>query len=209
MPLVLIDNFFPDPTVLVKDAQRRNFTANAPYFPGIRAAVPGAYFKPIMGGLSDVLLNVFNYKKGIDVQECQYSLTTTAGKDLHMVQRIPHVDGGNDMKIALLHYLCGHEHGGTAFYRQCRTGFETVPNERFPEFEKAVITDHEIIGAPKAAYFNKTDRRFEQFYRVDAKFNRAVLYFSCNLHSLLIGTQPLTSDPKTGRLTINTFLQPF
>jgi len=208
MPVLVIDNFFPNPEILIEDVKTKTFKANAPYYPGIRAKVPGAYFRPLMNGLSDALVSIFRYNKGLEIQECHYSLTTTPPEDLSFMQRLPHVDGGNDMKLALLHYLCGDEHGGTGFYKQLSTGFETVSAARFKAYEKAVISDHDRLGEPDAGYFSETDHRFEQIYKVNAKFNRAVLYFGLNLHSVLIGQKALTSEPMTGRLTINTFLTP-
>lgn len=208
MPLVLIDNFFPEPQILVDDAQTRTFTANAPYFPGIRSAVPRAYFSPIMQGISFLVKNIFQYPSGLEVQEAHYSLTTTFAKDLNMVQRLPHIDGGNDMKLALLHYLCGPDHGGTSFYKQVRTGFETISNQRFAEYNEAVTCDDNEYGAPERTYFLESDKRFQKIYEVEAKFNRAVIYFGVNLHSVKIGTKPLMANPTEGRLTINTFINP-
>ena len=208
MPIVMIDNFFPEPDILLQDAAAKDFQANAPYFPGIRAAILGAYFKPLMPGLSFLLKNVFQYASGIEVQEAHYSLTTTPPENLSMMQRLPHVDGGNDMKLALLHYLCGNEHGGTAFYKQVSTNYETVSAARFESFKAAVISDHERLGEPAAAYFNASDDRFEQIYKIEAKFNQAILYFGLNLHSVLVGEKALTPDPRTGRLTVNSFFTP-
>lgn len=207
-PLVTIDNFFPEPQILIEDASHKTFTANAPYYPGIRAATPQAYFKPLMNAISDVLVNVFGYNRGVNLQECHYSIVTTQGKDLNMLQRIPHIDGGNDGKVALLHYLCGPEHGGTAFYRQLGTGFESVKNSRFGEYKKRVETDHERLGPPKASYYNDSDERFTQINKVEAKFNRAVLYYGTQLHSVILGEAPLTPDVRNGRLTVNSFFSP-
>jgi len=207
-PFVIIENFFPNPEILTQDARRKTFTANAPYYPGVRAAVPGAYFRPIMKGLSDILVNIFGYGTGVDMQECHYSLVTTQGPNLNTVQRLPHIDGGHDGKVALLHYLCDKDHGGTGFYRQCRTGFETVPNVKFPEYKRAVEQDHKAYGPPDAAYFSGSSDRFEEIAKIDANFNRAVLYFGVNLHSVLPGKKSLTSDPQTGRLTVNSFFSP-
>ena len=208
MPFVLIDNFFPDPTVLVKDAQSRTFTANAPYFPGIRAAVPGGYFKPVMQGLSYLISNVFQYTSGLELQEAHYSLTTTPPSDLKLMQRLPHIDGGNDMKLALLHYLCGPEHGGTSFYRQKRTNFETVSQHRFNAYKLAVERDQSEYGPPTATYYQGSSKRFDNIYNIEAEFNRAVIYFGLNLHAVTIGEKVLTDNPATGRLTINSFFNP-
>ena len=208
MPLVLIDNFFPEPQTLTNDARKRKFTANAPYFPGIRAAIPSTYFTPLQNSLSFLISNVFQYKSGLELQEAHYSLTTTPASELKLMQRLPHVDGGNDMKLALLHYLCGSEHGGTSFYRQKRTGFETVSRQRFNEYEAAVARDHSEYGPPAAAYFRGSDKRFEEIHHVEAKFNRAVIYFGLNLHAITIGEKALINEPISGRLTINSFFNP-
>ena len=196
------------PSILIQDASQKNFTANAPYYPGIRSATPKAYFKPIMSALSDVLVNIFGYVRGVDLQECHYSLVTTRDKDLSMIQRLPHIDGGNDYKVALLHYLCGPEHGGTAFYHQLRTGFESVKNNQFETYKKAVEQDHEKLGPPKPKYFSGNDKRFKQIDKVEAKFNRAILYYGTQLHSIILGTAPLTTEVESGRLTINSFFSP-
>ena len=175
-PLIIIDNFFRQPDILLEDAAQKSFTANARYYPGVRAPVPQAYFTPLINALSDALANVFGYQKGVDLQECNYSLVTTSGRDLNMVQRLPHIDGGNDRKVSLLHYLCGAEHGGTAFYKQCSTGFESVPNYRFEKYKTAVEADHIAIGAPAATYFNESDERFKKIKHVDAKYNLSLIH---------------------------------
>lgn len=208
MPLVLIDNFYPNPKVLIDDAARRTFRDNAPYFPGIRATLPEAYFKSLQGALSYLLVNIFQYTRGLELQEAHYSLVTTPAKDLSPMQRLPHIDGGNDMKLALLHYLCGPQHGGTSFYRQKRTGFETVPQARFDAYKNAVSEDQAEYGPPNAKYFHNSDKRFEKIHSVEAKYNRAILYFGLNLHAITIGESPLTENPRTGRLTANSFFNP-
>ena len=81
-PLIIIDNFFRQPDILLEDAAQKSFTANARYYPGVGAPVPQAYFTPLINALSDVLANVFGYQKGVDLQECNYSLVTTSGRDL-------------------------------------------------------------------------------------------------------------------------------
>ncbi len=208
-PLLVIDNFYPAPDMLIQDAALKTFSANAPYYPGIRAKTPQAYFDPIINGLNEVFEAVFDYHHGqSSLQECFYSLITTPPSRLNMVQRLPHVDGGDDRKLALLHYLCDEEFGGTAFYRQIKTGFETVPNAKFELYKKAVEAEHQRLGPPNASYFNKSDERFEKIDEVKAKYNRAVIYFGINLHAVLTGCKTLSDDPSAGRLTVNSFFNP-
>lgn len=209
MPLLLIDNFYPNPATLINDAGERVFLANASYYPGVRANIQGAYFNPLMKGLSEALVSFFNYDTGVSLQECFYSLVTTRGKDLGMVQRVPHVDGGNDRKVAILHYLCGAKHGGTSFYKQSRTGFETVRNARYKDFNAALEEDYKDLGPSAPEYYTGKDQRFISIFKVEAKFNRAIIYFGCSLHSIDVDPdEMLIDDPKSGRLTVNTFLNP-
>jgi len=203
-PLLIIDNFVKNPETLIAAANSVNFSANAPYYPGIRAQAPRDYITLMQSGLADILNRIFDYRRGAKIQECFFSKVTTAPEDLNFVQRIPHVDGGDDGKVALLHYLSGKEHGGTAFYRQKRTGFETVPNSRFDSFKKAIEQDHAQIGPPDAKYYDGTDGRFEKIFEIEAKMNRAIIYFGKNLHSINISRPHEGTD----RLTVNTFINP-
>lgn len=52
-------------------------------------------------------------------------------QSLAPIQRLPHVDGLEPDRLAILVYLSGAETGGTAFYRQRATGYETVDAARF------------------------------------------------------------------------------
>jgi len=203
-PLLIIDNFVQNPDKLIDIADAEDFNINPPYYPGVRAQVPQDYIALILSGLSDILTHIFDYKGGAKLQECFFSKVTTPPEDLNFVQRLPHVDGGLDGKVALLHYLSGQELGGTAFYRQKRTGFETVPNARFEAYKKAVEEDHFEIGPPDAKYYDGSDSRFEKIFEVEAKVNRAILYFGKNLHAINISKPHDQFD----RLTVNTFFNP-
>lgn len=213
-PLLIIDNFFPTPSLLQDEASQLDFKDIAPYYPGDRAPVQTNYLSILMEGLSDPLVKLFDFKSGASIQECFYSRLTTPPSELNMIQRLPHVDGGDDGKVAILHYLCGPEFGGTAFYRQKATGFETVGNEKFEDYKNAIHDAHNTLGEPNASYFYDSDGRFEKIGEVRAKYNRAVIYFSKNLHSVNPGETPLPPksgtkiDIPTSRLTINTFINP-
>ncbi len=207
--VLIIDNFFPEPDILVQDASAKSFAANAPYYPGVRAAVPGRYLYTMMPALSEVLMKVFGFKTGAKPQECYYSLVTKAIKDLNTVQSLPHIDGGDDGKVALLHYLCDKTYGGTSFYRQIRTGYESVPDKKFGKYKTAVEADVKEFGMPKTGYFCESDDKFERIAQVTAKYNRAVIYLGFNLHAIDISPDfKFSSSPTEGRLTITSFLDP-
>jgi hypothetical protein len=133
---------------------------------------------------------------------------TTPSDQLQPIQRLPHFDSLEYGRVAALFYLCqGENQGGTAFYRQRSTGFESVDAGRFPAFEAALHADVARLGLPGAAYIDETSPIYEMIGRVEARFNRMIVYLSSSLHCAHIpkdfGFDP---NPSTGRLTVNAFL---
>ncbi len=203
-PVVIIDDFHPEPDRLRAMAAQSTFQTFAPYYPGVQAQADARHLIPVDPVLRDVLRNIFGIKTGISVVQCTFSLVTTPEADLAPIQRLPHVDTTDAGRIALLHYLSGSETGGTAFYRHRATGLDTLTPERF-EFYKAAL---EPEGLPKSGYMRGSDDRFEMIHHVAAKPNRAVLYRSRLLHSGMIPEDAnFSADPAQGRLTVNTFFQ--
>ena len=120
-------------------------------------------------------------------------------------QREPHIDTTNPLQFAFLHYLCPSAFGGTAFYRHRRTGFETLTPERADDYRAARQSEEAENSAP--GYIVSDTPHFEQIAAIAAEPNRLVVYRSRLLHSGLITPgMPLSSDPRSGRLTANIFL---
>lgn len=208
-PLLIIDNFNDQPDAWRKFAGIQSFAKLAPYYPGVRAAVSLDYLQIVLPPLLPLLANVFGYAKGARPVECFFSMVTTPPEELAPLQRMPHFDGGGDEKLALLHYLCPAEKGGTAFYRHRSTGFESVPDARFPTYKDAIEADVQRLGAPEKRYTNDSTELFERIEACDARYNRAVIYRGTNIHAIDIPDDfDFDPSPETGRLTINTFLQP-
>lgn len=207
-PIVIIDEFSSDPQALVEQAAVQSYSALGPHYPGIRAPADANYLAERMPILQDVLTHVFGLAKGANLIECNYSLVTTPPEELRPIQRLPHFDSTDPGRIAVLHYLCPAEHGGTAFYRHRASGFETVSASRLEDYSGMIDQEVARRGIPAADYLRGDTAQFEQTYRVGALFNRLVIYRGWTLHSGLIpegfGFDPA---PRTGRLTINTFLQ--
>ncbi len=139
--------------------------------------------------------------------DCFYSIVTTPPAELAPIQRLPHVDGLEPDRLAILIYLSGEAHGGTAFFRQRATGFETVDAARFPAFEAALHKGVSANGLPPAAYIAGDTALYEQVAMIEARPNRAIIYRSHLLHCARIPAEvPLSPDPRKGRLTVNAFL---
>lgn len=209
LPVVIIDNVLKNADAVVNHAAQQNFAALAPHYPGLRAKAPNEYLAQIMPGVLLLLRDEFDYKHGADVKECFYSLLTTPPDQLRPIQRLPHFDGVGDEKIAVLHYLSPHQSGGTYFYRHRSSGFESVPGTRFQNYRSLISREADKFGIPKAAYPDGDTDMFERFFKIDAKFNRLVLYRGISIHAVGVPDAfEFSADPRKGRLTVNTFLAP-
>jgi len=207
-PVVIIDDFYSDPETLLRDAASRNYQKLGPFYPGIRAQASPAYLGERMALLKEVLINVFNMHDGAELTECAYSLVTTRPKDLMPIQSLPHYDGLDKERLALLHYLSGPETGGTAFYRHRKTGFETIHQDCFERYKETLQDEAKLIGLPKRDYFREDTEQFERIGMIDAAYNRCILYRGITLHSGFIPNNlPFSPNPRKGRLTVNSFLQ--
>lgn len=206
-PIVVIDGFSSDPEGLRERAAGETYRALGPFYPGVRAPLEAGYLSERMALLQQVLQTEFGLEDGASLVECNFSLVTTPPAALSRVQRLPHFDSTDPGRIAVLHYLCGPEGGGTAFYRHRASGFETVSASRMEDYSQMLEDEIARRGEPAAGYLGGDTASFEQIYRVPAAFNRLVIYRGWTLHSGLVPEgHGLPADPRTGRLTINTFL---
>jgi len=207
--LVVLDDYLPDPAEMIDLALAGPaFAPNGPFYPGIRAAVPPSCFQTLLGPLSEILPRCFDYSGRAGLRECNFSLVTTPSDQLQPIQRLPHFDSLEYGRVAALLYLCqGENQGGTAFYRQRSTGFENVDAGRFQAFEAALHADVASHGMPSAAYVDETSPIYEMIGRVEARFNRMIVYLSSSLHCAHIPKDfVFDRNPSSGRLTVNAFL---
>lgn len=207
--VVVLDDYLAAPDAIIDLAVKGpSFTPNGPYYPGIRAPVPPSSFQSLLGPLSEILPRCFDYSGRAGLRECNFSLVTTPSDQLQPIQRLPHFDSLEYGRIAALLYLChGENQGGTAFYRQRSTGFESVDAGRFPAFEAALHADVACHGLPGAAYIDQTSPLYEMIGRHQARFNRMIVYLSSSLHCASIPKDfVFDPNPTTGRLTVNAFL---
>ncbi|MBW8879936.1 MAG: histone acetyltransferase, partial [Asticcacaulis sp.] len=63
-------------------------------------------------------------------------------------------------------------------------------------------------GAFLTGYTGPATVNFEMLDAVDIRFNRLILYRGNVLHCALFDGARLESDPRTGRLTANSFVRP-
>lgn len=206
-PLVRVDGALGDPVAVVEIAARHRYQPIGPFYPGIRAAVSERIAMPLVAPLLPLLERAFAMPRPPRFLECYLSLVTTPAEALAPIQRFPHFDGVEPDRLAALLYLDAAETGGTAFYRQRATGFESVDAARFDEYRGELDKAVAAGGLPEAGYIGGDSALFEQVHRIAGRFNRMAIYRGNALHcaDLPDGFAPV-SDPRHGRLTLNLFL---
>lgn len=206
-PLVTVDNALDDPEAVVAIAARHAFAPIGPFYPGVRAAVSEKIAMPLVGPLLGDLRDWFGLAREPWFHECYLSLVTTAPATLAPIQRLPHFDGTEAERLAVLLYLDRSERGGTAFYRQRDTGFESVTDDRLERYRQVLEAGIARTGLPDPAYITGDTDLFERVHGVDGHFNRLIAYRGNTLHCADLGAafEP-DADPATGRLTLNLFL---
>jgi len=206
-PVVIIDDFFSDLEALRQDAASKSYQKLGPFYPGIRAQANPNYLGERMALLTEVLKNIFDWQTRAELTECAYSLVTTPRAELTPIQRLPHYDGTDAGRLAVLHYLSGPETGGTSFYRHQATRYETVTEDRFERYKSTLADEIGEFGLPPQKYVDEGKPQFTLIGRIACKPNRCILYRGITLHSGYIPSDmPLYVNPTKGRLTINTFL---
>lgn len=210
--IVFIDDFLEDPQALVKLACASPFEPASPPaeqkgYPGLRAPAPEAYTQSITGLLDPLIKVNFGVPEQLPVKVglSAFSLTTTPPEALGPLQRTPHFDASTPHYIAALLYLCDQTHGGTGFYRHNATALQRITGDNRERYLDAY---HEEVNrrSPPARYFDRSDDRFTFLGMMPARFNRLVVYPGSLLHSACLNpVVSLSSDPRRGRLTVNTF----
>ncbi|RAK52162.1 DUF6445 family protein [Phenylobacterium deserti] len=211
-PVLVVDRVLQEPQRLVDyAAETASFDPVIPGrngYPGVRSPAPLGYVRDVVTALRPAIDQVFGLE-GVAAParaECSLSIVTLPPDQLLPAQRMPHVDTVDPLQFAVLHYLCSDAFDGTAFYRHRSTGFETITPEREAPFHARL--DSEVAACPPPpAYVSGDTELFAQTGRVEARFDRLVVYRSRLLHSGQIDPQAqLSPDPRKGRLTANIFL---
>jgi hypothetical protein len=207
-PVAIVEDAWPDPQSLVESAAARtDYSVRSLYYPGVRSSAPPEYAHGITSRLREVIASTFGMRGELSITDCTFSLVATPADKLVGFQRVPHFDSTDPNRLAVLHYLCGPERGGTSFYRHRATGTEVVSEAVRERYIKAVNAEVKSHGMPPARFIDEDTPMFERIAKYECAFNRVLIYRGNSLHSVTTppGFVP-TPDPRTGRLTINTFL---
>lgn len=207
-PLVRIDGATTDPQALVDFAF--DAVTFAPVsdnlYPGWRAPMPLDYVRAMALRLDPLVRRVFALEQvRLARAECFFSVVATPPVDLVPFQTVPHIDTSDPLHFATVHYLCPAHFGGTGFFRQLSTGFETISPDReeaWGHARDAALATHRGPAYPSSA---TTDH--VQVATVASAFDRLILYRSNALHSGIIDPAiDHRADPRVGRLTATMFI---
>src|SRR5262249_38203842 len=144
------------------------------HYPGIRSVFPEAASAAIRSELEPLLAEAFELDPVPPLFECYFSIVTTPAAALAPIQSLPHVDALERDRIAVLIYLSGGERGGSGFYRQRATGFESLDAERFPAFKAALEVGVAEHGLPPPGYIAGDTPLYERIASYEALPNRAL-----------------------------------
>lgn len=206
-PVVVIDDALALPAKWRALARTSDYQQIGPYYPGLRAPIARDLAEALREGMAPLIARVFAIDPVPQVLECFFSIVTTPPERLEPIQRLPHFDGLEAARIAILIFLSDANQGGTGFYRQRATGYETVDATRFATFDAALKQGVARHGLPSAAYIASDTPLYERIAHIEAQPNRALIYRSHALHCAAVprGAE-LPADPDAGRLSINAFL---
>lgn len=209
-PVFILDNFLENLTpTLLQDLEQLNFEHAPTYYPGIRAKLPDQYILAVTRALVPLLHQIYSIPADHQVEffDSYYSLVTKAPSDLSVEQQVPHFDGTEQYRFALLHYLSPHRHGGTAFYRHNDTQTERVYEDNVEQFLSSVSSHFEQHGGPVGEYIADTNSQFTKIGEIPFTQNRMAIYPGNLLHSGVINpATDIDTSPVTGRLTANVFI---
>jgi hypothetical protein len=208
-PVLIIEDFLSDPDALLKAAATSDgWRAQPPGgYPGRRAPLPGAYARGALRRMDGpIRARLFATPMRLDRFECSFSMVTQPPQDLATLQRVPHIDIARGSRVAILHYLCGPDFGGTAFFRQDATGLEQIGPDRRARYTAARAQDVDRLRETDSYPHAQTPGYTRTGY-TEARFNRLVAYRSFTLHSGIVDPDaPLPDDPRRGRLTATFFV---
>jgi hypothetical protein len=209
-PLLIIDNFIDQADELVTLASKSQFVEDITFYPGIRSPAPRAYQTLFLSTFRETLVEYFQLNSPtLGFSACEYSIVTKEPNELKLLQRIPHFDSLNNQGLATVHYLFKQELGGTSFYRHRKTGYEYIDEGRKITYLRSLESENGTGNVPMTGYICGDTPLFEQIYEPKGIFNRILIYRRNSLHSGSISNNfKPDPSPSTGRLSINSFIDP-
>lgn len=205
-PLLIVDDVLADPQAMIDAARAADFY-RPPHtnYPGLNANLPEAYYRTVVTALRGPIEAAFGVKASAVLKFFGFFALATAPVDkASAVQRLPHLDGPDPSRLAMIHYFCQGDFGGTGFFRHEATGFESVDDSRTAAYAAALEAE---LAQDRPAFAGPDTPGYALIYQAEALFNRLIVYRGHVLHAGLLGQGGGPADPATGRLTANGFIE--
>jgi hypothetical protein len=213
-PVIVIDDFGLDLSDLVARACSSSDYGPDPgtKYPGLRARLPKSYTREVMRQIYRLLFGVYSIGPdlGMKAVNAAYSLIATPEHELEPNQCLPHFDSYRPNYLAILHYLNDGDFCDTGLFRHRPTGLERVSRDSLDEYLAHRDLHASGLNPATIGYIKGSDEHYELYHRISYRPNRLVVYPGCLLHSGLVNPAvDVNSDPRTGRLTANIFVDFF
>ncbi|WP_100658586.1 DUF6445 family protein [Alteromonas flava] len=209
-PVFILDNFLENQaSSLIETCNSMHFDNASTYYPGIRAKLPDEYVLHVAQALIPVLRKIYVIPANYSVEffDSFFSLVTCEPENLTKEQQIPHFDGTDQYRFALLHYLNPNPHGGTALFQHKPTQIERVTEQNVNQYLSSVSAYFNQQGSPTGRYIDDSNQQFNKIGEIPYMPNRLAIYPGNLLHSGVINpSTDIDENPRTGRLTANIFL---
>ncbi len=208
-PLLIVDDVLADPDAMIAAARAADFyTPPHTNYPGLNAPLPEAYYRTVVAALRGPIEAAFGLPADAYLKYFGFfALATTGIAEAEPIQKIPHHDGPDPARLAMVHYLCRGEHGGTGFFRHKATGFESVDQARQDTYVAVAKAQLAAAGVGRAAFAGPDTADYDLIDQAQCVFNRLIVYRNHVLHSALLSPRGAAADPQLGRLTANGFIE--
>ena len=175
------------------------------HYPGIWSRVTPQYFTFIESILPKIAKHFNLEGSKIESLNSNYAIAQTPTEELSQLQKIPHYDGTKNNQLAIVHYLCDEEFGGTGLFSHRKTNLERINFETEESFNQ--LAKEEALQAKLSGYIDKDNEYYELIAYCKAKPSRLFIYPGNVLHSAIIPPQcKLNNEIAKGRLTITSFI---
>jgi hypothetical protein len=208
-PLLIVDDVLADPDAMIDAAREADFYV-PPHtnYPGLNAPLPEAYYRTVVTALRGPIEAAFGLRADAYLKYFGFfALATTDVTDAQPIQKIPHHDGPDPSRLAMVHYLCRGAHGGTGFFRHKATGFESVDRARQEPYVAIAKAQLAAAGVGGAAFAGSDMADYTLIGEAECVFNRLIVYRNHVLHSALLSPRGAAAEPGEGRLTANGFIE--
>lgn len=208
-PLMIVDDVLAEPQAMIDAAHVANFyVPHHTNYPGINAPIPQSYYLTVIAALRGPIEAAFGLPRSAYLSYFGFfALATVGAAEAQPIQKIPHRDSPDPNRLAMVHYLCRGNFGGTGFFRHRATGYESIDASRQAIYESTARQELVATSPATHRYIDARASSYELIGQSEGVFNRLIIYRSHVLHTALLADGAGSPDPAVGRLTANGFIE--